>query len=177
MNIKKLLERYNLKTRKALYARLDKLGITLDKDERGHNYAAPEQIEQLDELEEHLQSTGGTLANFVPVTQTEIAQTEFLPEEPVNGGMEVLIRAHREADLFEIASQLQPKSPLWFHRELKEAAAEGWLLSTEEVQQLIGVKPTPKKGEDFYERGSWTFVKAGKIGTQTAWRVVRSQTE
>jgi hypothetical protein len=62
-------------------------------------------------------------------------------------------------------------SPLSPHRELEAAAEKGWLLTTAEVRELIGVKPTVPKGEDSYQRGCWLFTKAGKIGSQTAWRV------
>ena len=68
MKVKQLLERYNLKTRQSLYDRLKALGITPAKNDLGHNYATPEQIELLDELNEHLQKPGSTLANFTPVT-------------------------------------------------------------------------------------------------------------
>ena len=70
-----------------------------------------------------------------------------------------------------IASQSQPPNPLWYMRELKQAASEDWLLTTAEVRELIGVKPTTSKGSDTYKRGCWLFTKAGKIGNQTAWQV------
>jgi hypothetical protein len=66
-----------------------------------------------------------------------------------------------------IISNIQPRSPLWFHDELEKAAKQGWILSSSEVEALIGVKP---KGEIFH-RGGWEFVRAGKIGNQGAWKV------
>ena len=45
--------------------------LTLPKDERGHAYATPEQIEVLDQLVEHLKQ-GGTLGSFTPVSSPEI---------------------------------------------------------------------------------------------------------
>ena len=41
------------------------------------------------------------------------------------------------------------------------------IISTAEVQKLVGTKP---KG-DRWTRGSFVFEKAGKIGTQSGWRV------
>ncbi|NES01806.1 MAG: hypothetical protein F6K22_02565 [Okeania sp. SIO2F4] len=66
---------------------------------------------------------------------------------------------------------MQVQSPLWYHEELEKAAVGGWLLSTAEVKQLIGVKPYSKKGSNTYTRGSWQFIKVGKIGGATAWQV------
>ncbi|NEN95023.1 MAG: hypothetical protein F6K50_05620 [Moorea sp. SIO3I7] len=60
--------------------------------------------------------------------------------------------------------------------QLKMAAEEGWLLTTSEVKELIKVKPHIRKGEDAYRRGSWVFIKSGKIGRETAWRVIKEET-
>jgi hypothetical protein len=67
-----------------------------------------------------------------------------------------------------LAQRMQPtRSPLWYHHELEKACNAGWLLTTSEVAELIGVKPHG----DRFERGCWRFVRTGKIGAQTAWRV------
>ena len=42
-----------------------------------------------------------------------------------------------------------------------------WILSSSDVEALIGVKP---KG-DIFHRCGWEFVRAGKIGNQGAWKV------
>ncbi len=62
------------------------------------------------------------------------------------------------------------QDPLWYMDTLEKAASSDWLLSTTEVEQLIGVKPR-SKGDSGYQRGKWLFTKAGKIGPQTAWQV------
>lgn len=64
-----------------------------------------------------------------------------------------------------------PVNPLWYMEVLEEACRGGWLLTSDEVQHLIGVKPTCPRGEDHFQRGCWVFVKAGKLGSQTAWQV------
>ncbi len=66
-------------------------------------------------------------------------------------------------------------SPLWYMNILERAFSSNWLLTTSEVKQLIGVKPRTKKGESTYRRGNWTFMKSGKIGNQTAWRVMKDE--
>ncbi|MDY7015496.1 MAG: hypothetical protein SVX43_18255 [Cyanobacteriota bacterium] len=64
----------------------------------------------------------------------------------------------------------------WYHAELERAHCSGWLLTTSEVRQLIGVKPVCPAGINIYQRGCWLFEKAGKIGGQTAWRVLKEST-
>ena len=59
---------------------------------------------------------------------------------------------------------------------LERASEKDWLLTTAEVRQLIGVKPKTSKGEKVYQRGCWLFQKAGKIGSQTAWKVSKTMT-
>ena len=70
-----------------------------------------------------------------------------------------------------IASQQQAQNPLWYMEVLEKAAAAEWILTTNEIEQLIGVKPHCHHDETDYHRGSWVFVKAGKVGAQMAWRV------
>jgi hypothetical protein len=59
------------------------------------------------------------------------------------------------------------RDPLRKHQQLKEAAAEGWILTTSEIEEIIGVKP---HGEIFI-RGNWQLKRAGKIGRESAWVV------
>lgn len=70
-----------------------------------------------------------------------------------------------------IADQQQAQNPLWYMEVLEKAAAAEWILTTNEVERLIGVKPHCNHDETDYHRGSWIFVKAGKVGAQMAWKV------
>ncbi|MHC5611716.1 MAG: hypothetical protein ACYTXA_12035 [Nostoc sp.] len=72
-----------------------------------------------------------------------------------------------------IARHLRPAEPLQHLQELQLAATEGWLLSSSEVEGLLGCKPRVKSGESQFTRGSFSFVRSGKIGNQSAWKVVR----
>ncbi|WP_225852709.1 hypothetical protein, partial [Haemophilus parainfluenzae] len=58
---------------------------------------------------------------------------------------------------------------------LDEACKRGWILTTEEVEQLIHVKPKASDADPAFERGTWRFVKVGKLGTQTGWRVEKRE--
>ena len=70
-----------------------------------------------------------------------------------------------------LASRLQPSNPLWYMDVLEKAEIANWVLTTDEVEHLIGIKPQCHHNETSFHRGSWVFTKAGKIGSQTGWRV------
>jgi len=74
-------------------------------------------------------------------------------------------------------TRLQPSNPLWYMDVLERAYALGWVLTTEEVEELIGVKPRCEAGKSSYQRGCWVFVKAGKMGLHTGWRVIKEEVE
>lgn len=72
-------------------------------------------------------------------------------------------------------NQATPTNPLWYMEVLERAATEQWLLTTEEIEQLIGIRPKCHGQEKTYSRGTWTFTKVGKLGAQTAWKVIKTQ--
>lgn len=169
MKIKDLLERYNLKTRQALYDRLKALNIELDKDDRGHNIATEEQVEILDQLDEHL-NAGGIMSNFTPVSEVVAdAALDTLPPLPPTPTLISL--------LDRVLDRITPKDPLSHHTHLERASAMSWELSTSEVGELIGVKPRGKE----YMRGCWMFERIKtlqgfkRIGNEAAWRVYKVQ--
>ncbi len=95
-------------------------------------------------------------------------------QEPLAAALEAI--ATTLANL-TTALQTRPQPaahPLWYMEVLEQAQGGGWVLTSEEVQQLIGVKPSCPKGQDSFQRGCWVFVKVGKLGTQTAWRVEKT---
>ncbi|WP_416350937.1 hypothetical protein [Rivularia sp. UHCC 0363] len=76
-----------------------------------------------------------------------------------------------------VFSRLQPSNPIWYMDVLERAQANGWILTTEEVEELIGVKPRCETGKNSYQRGCWLFVKAGKMGSHTGWHVMKEEVE
>ncbi|MGP1387762.1 MAG: hypothetical protein ACTS2F_29760 [Thainema sp.] len=70
-----------------------------------------------------------------------------------------------------------PPRPLWHLEALEQACQAGWVLTTEEVEQLIQVKPKCSAKEDHFDRGNWRFIKVGKIGIQVAWRIEKLELE
>lgn len=182
MKIKQLLERYNLKTRQSIYNWCEAVKITLEKDSQGHAYATPEQVKLLDQLAEHLDKPGATLSSFTPMSITTIDSKLDIPIDiPIDTITDRKISpVHQQIDnqllgeiLNAIASHLTPPDPLWYMTILERARVSEWLLTTTEVEKLIGVKPRTEKNQKSYKRGNWIFVKAGKIGNQTAWRVMK----
>jgi hypothetical protein len=184
MNIQELCDRYNIKSRKSLYSRLDGLGITLDKD-GNKAYATDEQIKLLDQQDEHLKN-GGTIKNFVhfvPTTQVTVDTTQHNENpdtssivEATQHSTQLTTQSELLGDILEavttaIADKMQPVDPLWYMSALERARVSQWELTTSQVQELIGVKPSCKKGKRTFKRGSFIFVKSGKIGNQTSWKV------
>lgn len=153
-----VMERYGLKSRQSAYDRINAL--------KSKNITVSG--ESLDKLDRHIKD-GGTLADFA---QVEVAP---LPVEPAPITYPRNISGDSAEDNFiqlvrEIGTALKPAAdPLQHYCSLERAIASSWLLSTGEVKQLIGTKPTG----DRYQRGSFVFIKAGRMGNQSAWRVMK----
>ncbi|CDN12842.1 hypothetical protein RintRC_5451 [Richelia intracellularis] len=43
------------------------------------------------------------------------------------------------------------------------------------MEELIGVKPRCDAGKDSFHRRCWVFMKVGKMGSQTGWRVMKEE--
>jgi hypothetical protein len=142
----------------------------LEKGDSNKVCATEEQVRLLDELDEHLKS-GGRLKGFLPATKA--VPVSDISEEVLSGGGVV---SEDEISVLEslmgaLATNIRPRSPLWYHEELEKAAAGGWLLTVREIKELVGVKPRCVKGSNVFVRGCWRFVKAGKVGGAVGWRV------
>ncbi len=75
----------------------------------------------------------------------------------------------------QIIDRPHTDNPLWYMDALERAATAQWLLTTEEIERLIGVKPKCHGKDKSYQRGIWMFTKVGKLGAQTAWQVTKAQ--
>lgn len=141
--------------------------------EKGKNYISLDDLRKLDALDEFLQTPGRRMEEFkLEEFVEEEDYRELTRSESQSFGavgmrdFEGLVRA--------IASVVSPPNPLQYMEVLERAAEMGWVLTTSEVESLIGVKPRVRKGSDTFTRGCWLFVKRGKIGSQTAW-IVRKE--
>jgi len=166
MKIKELLERYNLKSRQSIYSWCEAAGIKLSSDEHGIKYASESAIAMLDQLQEHIKN-GGNLKNF----QKSITPTVIGTDTSLDTVQDTHVNTvFNNSVLGELARLIiNENNPLRHHQLLKEASQEGWILSSSEVEKLIGTKP---KGEKFV-RGCWCFNRCGKVGSQAGWIVER----
>ena len=119
------------------------------------------------------------ISSIVETTQHNTQLTTQLSNSPQLLGdiVEAVANALASASTEGLADKLPHKNPLWYMAELERAVASQWLLTTSEVKALIGVKPYCKKGEKTFKRGVFIFVKSGKIGSQTAWQVMKETNE
>ncbi len=126
-------------------------------------------------------ATKATSANSAIATSTATEPSQLLASPPQSeqdeGLFSLLTKIADSLVKLEttLASRLQPVNPLWYMDVLAKAEAANWILSTDEVEQLIGVKPHCHHDQTSYHRGSWVFIKAGKIGAQAGWRVQQTQ--
>jgi hypothetical protein len=195
MNIIELTDRYSL-SKKALYNRFDAVGIKPQLGADKKAYVSSEQIAVLDDLDRHLKA-GGNLKNYTPVSQSEVTTTlSEVVATPLKGNSktvtyEELEKSEKQAiepRLLELelglvgtsevgttllrvlgAIAASQRDPLRKHQQLKQAVEEKWILTTSEIEEIIGVKP---HGEIFL-RGNWQFKRAGKVGRELAWVVER----
>lgn len=165
--IDELTKRYEI-SRPALYKRIKATKIQIKKD-GNKSYLLAEDIEILDDLAQYLQK-GGNMSTFVPTTSTTIHQDEsvksslntvnslVITDETINQSLNsvkpVIIKVH---------------NPIEHWEKLEKAVNSKYYLSTKEVRELLGTSP---RGSEWI-RGSFKFIKVGKIGNQSAWKVER----
>ena len=161
-SISHLRERYGLSSKQSIYDRMKALNI----EPVAWGKVSGEQLEKLDKLNEHLRS-GGKLSNFG-------ADPKELPGPNLQIQIDASLIVAELTKLMEaIAPTVNLPKPLQVLGGLEVAAEKGWLLTTEQVRQLIGVRPKLKGSDRTFIHGSFAFVKSGKIGTQIAWKVVK----
>lgn len=168
-----------------------------DKEAKTTQGATDEQIKEIEQLKERLSQLKANLATPeatqlqagipepAPKPKIDLAETASGSEpktEPSPPKLDILRIDERLATMAEslakladiLASRLPVPDPLWHMEVLERACAANWIVTTEEVEQLIGVKPQYHAGENSFQRGCWSFIKVGKIGSQTAWRVTKA---
>ena len=176
--VSQLPSRYSI-ARSALYTRLKDLKIEPEKQGK-KAFVNAEQLQQLDALHEHIQKGGITGAFLKQLERPEPLATEdspgqsseFVQDSP--GQMTTSSTAALVTVVEAIIKRLMPApSRLSYLRELEEANSNGWLLSTRELAELLGLTPgtIADYGEEFSDAG-FTFTRAGKRkGGEIAWRV------
>jgi DNA-binding Lrp family transcriptional regulator len=175
--LSQLASRYNI-TRPALNKRLKALQIEPSKEGQ-EAYVSAQQLQQLDELHEHIQR-GGTAHEFLKLRKEAASSSALVYDAPgqilpTQAGTWV---AAIEAVVETVVKRLMPArgSRLSYLRELEEACEKGWLLSTSEVADLLGLSPKTitNYGQEFEDAG-FVFTRAGtrKRG-EIAWAIDKS---
>jgi hypothetical protein len=190
LTIKDFESRYNV-TRSNIYNRINGLkekGYPMEPEKQGgKSVFNADQIALMDALDDHLKG-GGVIGDFGserPTGQanlsyrTQDAQSKLKPADsaPATFGMGAMIDAiaSKVVSILDLrqtelpAPQLPPLAdPLANLRALQEACDRGWLLSSSQLSPLVGLKSL--HGKEF-DRFGFKFVKVGKNGAESAWKV------
>ena len=185
MLLDELQKRYKLKSRKGIYARIKALGLQLPKDNKRRSYATEQMLQQLDDLDAHLKN-GGELKSYVPTTHTEVMSEVIEPHDEVTKPHEVT--SGHISNTNELLPEVLPdqvtllpqllsvienltnnRDPLLPNRLLSEAADKGYILTSKQVQEILGIKP---KGKTFIRLG-FLFTKVGMDGVYSSYKVER----
>ena len=111
-------------------------------------------------------------ASVIPATQPQVKRESQLVQQ-LKAMSTTSFAIANSLDQLQTAlvTDSKPANPLWYMDVLEKAISNNWILSTDEVEKLIGVKPHCNHDESSFERGTWIFTKAGKIGAQLGWKV------
>lgn len=158
--VKDLTNRYNI-GKTALYARFEAAGVKPIK-EGTRSYISQQDLEELDRLDAFIK-TGGVMSEFRPqiVPFEEMNSIEALQDEPAN------LTANLLMGLVERLIFTSQKSPLDRYRELEEVAKNEWILSTSDIEVIIGMKPRIL-GMTY---GSFQIIRCGKVGREAGWLI------
>ncbi len=172
-SIASLQERYNLSSKQSVYDRMK--ALLIEPIARGK--LSTEQLDKLDKLDKWLKANPhGAIADFPQQPEVMPSELSATSHQSSDNALSTasLDKSQQGFDLLELAESFarhlsKMRDPLQHYAALERAIASAWLLSSSEVRSLIGVSP---KG-DRYQRGNFIFVRSGKIGAQSAWRVMK----
>lgn len=170
-----LLERYGL-SKSQVYARLNYLGIELEKTEDGRSFATEEQVQRLDNLHDWLKD--GDKKRFMREYR-ETTEVEVMSEASI-AATEKDFTAQGDLFIFAANTILQkiqdftispPDKQIKQLKALEELVTYQWLVSTSQVEELIGIRPSGA----VFTLGSFTFVRQGRYRREASWVVVKTK--
>jgi len=190
MNVQDLLKRYGLNSRSSLYKRLNYLELELPKNDDDKGFATPYQLKLLDQLHDHIKG-GGNMATFAKPSKVDVVSIDGVhksvqgvqPENAQNGlqsvhqSVQYSVQPPNSEMLLEslvgaiIQNMNPPKNPLQKHLDLIQCEEKKIILTTKEVEEIVGRKPRKIKGENYGVIGGWKFIAKGRSGNQTLWEV------
>ena len=173
-SVKDLQERYDLKTRQSVYGRLKAIEAQTLK-EGNKTYVTEDIVNKLDQLQEHL-TLGGSIKTFTPT----VVATVHNSLDSVNHSLDTNPQ-YTQLNLFDqlepllnplidkVAEKLTLSNPINHWEKLDVAAEKRYILTSKEIETLLGTKP---KGKE-WKRGAFLFTCVGKIGNQNGWKVTK----
>jgi hypothetical protein len=180
--LSQLPSRYGI-ARSNLYNRLKDLQIEPIKQGK-KAFVNGSQLELLDRLHNHLQQ-GGITSEFIKeqrannkLAKVSIPQLDTNNSVSLHSHSEPMIALQPTALVSLVEAVVKrlmptPKNRLSYLRELEEAYQNGWLLSTSEVADLLGLsqKTITGYGQEFTDAG-FVFCRAGiRKGGEIAWAI------
>ena len=166
-------DRFNLRSRTAIANRLQALGIAEERDCQ-KSYIPMSALEKLEALDRCLKRPGATLEKCARCVNSDLVAINSQTPEPRSPIPEERLATPHESFIqlvHEIASALRPEQdPLAPLVSLEAAAVNGWLLTSSQVKALVGVSPR----SNTFTRGSFTFIRSGKIGRESGWQVKKN---
>ena len=183
--VAELKQRFNI-GKQAEINRRKYLGIVPKKID-GVYVVDEEQLSTLDELDQYLNSSPKAKMSDFKVGSsgsTEYSQVDSSPvqssvmeatliDEELEDSSDIVLRDNEPTDLAflveTIAKTIAPVNPIGHWERLQWLVDNEIIISTSEVQALLGTKP---KG-DVWSRGSFVFNKVGKLGNQSSWEVTK----
>ena len=171
-------ERYGCENNySTFHNRMVKLGIKPERRGR-QSFLSQQQIQLLDRLDEHLR-TGGTFANFV------IEEGATIPMPKSSSSMELVASSSHSivstgsiGDV-EIVAALQAVASANYdvltpQKRLKEAAEDGFVLTTEQVSRIVGLShSTVSSWKTGTRKLGFLFHKEHE-GSSVVWKVSRA---
>ena len=180
--VAELKQRFNI-GKQAEINRRKYLGIVPKKVD-GIYVVDEDQLSTLDELDQFLNSSPKAKMSDFKVKSTEyspvdsskvqssVMEATLIDEELEDSG-DIVLRDDESTDLTflveTIAKTIAPVNPIGHWERLQWLVDNEIIISTSEVQALLGTKP---KG-DVWSRGSFVFNKVGKLGNQSSWEVTK----
>lgn len=170
-------ERYGCDNYSTFHNRMVKLGIKPERRGR-QSFLSQQQIQLLDRLDEHLRS-GGTFGNFI----IEEGATVPMPKntssmELVASNSHSIVSTGSIGDM-EIVAALQAVANANYdiltpQKRLKEAAEDGFVLTTEQVSRIVGLShSTVSSWKTGTRKLGFHFHKEHE-GASVVWRVSRA---
>ena len=170
-------ERYGCDNYSTFHNRMVKLGIKPERRGR-QSFLSQQQIQLLDRLDEHLR-TGGTFGNFI----IEEGATVPMPKntssmELVASNSHSIVSTGSIGDM-EIVAALQAVANANYdvltpQKRLKEAAEDGFILTTEQVSRIVGLShSTVSSWKTGTRKLGFHFHKEHE-GASVVWRVSRA---